>query len=402
MGLSPQFLVDTIEHTIEVKWQHRVIFTDHLFDPANATLSGVLGKTPGSEPRRVLIVLDEALAIAQPRLLADIPAYFAAWKGELTLVRPPLLTPGGEYAKSSWSHVCELHSAIDQYHLDRHSCLVAVGGGGLLDMAGLAAATAHRGILHVRVPSTTLSQCDSGVGVKNGINAFGKKNFIGTFSPPFAVLNDFQLLSTLNDRAKRAGFSEAIKVACIRAPAFFEELEADATALRDCEPEAMRRLIRHCAGLHLDHIVSGGDPFESGSARPLDFGHWAAHKMEQLSGFHLPHGEAVAIGIALDVIYSRRKGYLDGTSAERILRLLESVGFEIFSKELEQAGTDGELLVLCGLEEFREHLGGRLSITLLRAIGRGFEAHEMSLSTVKDSISELRDRQAAIVPRSAG
>ena len=93
---------------------------------------------------------------------------------------------------------------------------------------GLAAATAHRGVRHVRLPSTTLSQADSGVGVKNGINAFGKKNFIGTFTPPFAVVNDFELLASLSDRDKRGGLVEAVKVALIRNANFFDAIEASA------------------------------------------------------------------------------------------------------------------------------------------------------------------------------
>jgi 3-dehydroquinate synthase len=110
----------------------------------------------------------------------------------LKLVCPPLVLEGGERAKNSYFHVSEIQSQIDRFHIDRHSYVIAVGGGAILDLVGLAAATAHRGVRHVRIPTTTLSQDDSGVGEKNGINAFGKKNFIGTFTPPFAVINDFQ------------------------------------------------------------------------------------------------------------------------------------------------------------------------------------------------------------------
>ena len=241
-------------------------------------------------------------------------------------------------------------------------------------------------------PTTTLSQCDSGVGVKNGINAFGKKNFIGTFSPPFAVLNDFDLLSTLSHREIRAGYAEAVKVACIRDRVFFDEIERSAGRLRDFERAAMQWLIRRCAELHLNHITLGGDPFESGSARPLDFGHWAAHKLEQLSGFTVSHGEAVAIGIALDVLYARNVGYLDGESAARILVLLEFLGFRLFADELTRTDSSGRLAVLAGLDEFREHLGGRLSIPFLRAIGHAFEANEMQMAQVEAAIAELAKR----------
>jgi 3-dehydroquinate synthase len=273
--------------------------------------------------------------------------------------------------------------------------VIAVGGGALLDMAGLAAATAHRGVRHIRIPTTTLSQDDSGVGVKNGINAFGKKNFIGAFAPPFAVINDFQLLESLPERDKRAGYAEAVKVALIRDAEFFASIERDARKLRLFDPEAMRRLIHRCAALHVNHIATSGDPFEFGSARPLDFGHWSAHKLEQLSEYRIRHGEAVAIGIALDTLYSAKKGFLDAESAERILVLLESLGFDLFAHDLLRVGADGGLSVLGGLEEFREHLGGQLTVTLLRGIGRGFEVHEMHYGRVIEAIHDLEQRHLA-------
>jgi len=386
--------MDSIKRTIQVSWQHRVIFADHLFDRTNLTLRDVfLGVSDGS-PRRVLVILDDALAEAQPDLSPAIQRYFSAHASAAILVAAPQVCLGGEAAKASWSFVEELHRAIDRYHIDRHSFLIAVGGGALLDLAGLAAATAHRGVRQIRVPSTTLSQCDSGVGVKNGINAYGKKNFVGTFAPPFAVLNDFQLLATLPPADLRAGYVEAVKVACIRSDEFFRLLERDAMALARFELAAMRQLIRLCAELHVNHIVDGGDPFESGSARPLDFGHWAAHKLEQMSEFTLRHGEAVAVGLALDVLYSRRAGFLSGTSAERVLNLLEVLGFELFHPQLLSVSAGG-LEVLSGLEEFREHLGGQLAITLLRKIGEGFEVHEMNYEWIREAIVELQLRQLA-------
>ena len=378
--------MDLIERTIQVSWQHRVLFTKHVFDPANPTLRDNLSRDEHDSPRRALVVLDEALANAQPALGGAIENYFKANPTTATLAAPPILCKGGEQTKASWSAVAELHAAIDRHHIDRHSYLIAVGGGALLDMAGLAAATAHRGVRHIRIPTTTLSQCDSGVGVKNGINAFGKKNFIGTFAPPFAVINDFQLLAPLSPRDKRAGFVEAVKVACIRSREFFDALEKDAPALAQFQPEAMQKLIRRCAELHMDHIARNGDPFEFGSARPLDFGHWAAHKLEQLSGFTMRHGEAVAVGIALDVIYARRAGHLKADQAERVLGLLLALGFALFHVDLQRE----ELLL--GLEEFREHLGGRLAITLLRDIGVGFEVNEMDVGLIRESIAEVAER----------
>src|SRR5262249_15233888 len=212
----------------------------------------------------------EALAHAQPALAEQIETWFAAPAAPARLVCPPLVIEGGERTKNSDFHVSQIHSQIDRHHIDRHSYVIGVGGGALLDMVGLAAATAHRGVRHVRLPSTTLSQADSGVGVKNGINAFGKKNFIGGFAAPFADINDFQLLASLSARDKRAGYVEAVKVALIRDPEFFEHLERSAAQLREFEAAAMQRVIHRCAELHVNHIATSGDPFEFGSARPLD------------------------------------------------------------------------------------------------------------------------------------
>jgi len=386
--------MSVIERSIQVCYRLRVHFTQDVFGPTNPVLKDVLVNGEPQTIHKALVVMDESLAQAHPDLVQKIEAYFSRHRDCLNLVCPPFVIEGGERTKNSYFHVSEIHSRIDRHHIDRHSYVIGIGGGALLDMVGLAAATAHRGVRHVRVPSTTLSQDDSGIGVKNGINAFGKKNFIGTFAPPFAVINDFQLLAFLSPRDKRAGYVEAVKVALIRDKDFFEAIERDAGMLREFEPAAMQRLIYRCAELHLDHIATSGDPFEFGSARPLDFGHWAAHKLEQISEYRLRHGEAVAIGIALDTIYSRKMGHLDAPSTERALKLLELLGFELYASELLHADSENSLIVLGGLEEFREHLGGVLAITLLKGIGQGFEVHEMILPKVIESIYELQDRNA--------
>jgi 3-dehydroquinate synthase len=384
--------MSVIERTIQVSFRHQVHFTLGVFDSGNPLLRNVLANAREGRLRKALIVIDEALALSEPTMTRKIEAYFEAHSDSLKLVCPPVVLEGGERAKNSYFHVSEIHSDVEKYHIDRHSYIIAIGGGALLDVVGLAAATAHRGVRHVRIPTTTLSQDDSGVGVKNGINAFGKKNFIGTFAPPFAVINDFQLLNSLPARDKRAGYIEAVKVALIRDKEFFVAIEADAQALARFEAEAMQRLIYRSAELHLNHISTSGDPFEFGSARPLDFGHWAAHKLEQLSSYAIRHGEAVAVGIALDVLYSRNIGLLKDDAAERILALLETLEFDLFVNELLNVDTDHHLHVLKGLEEFREHLGGELTITLLKEIGEGVEVHSMNLPKVIESIYELQER----------
>jgi 3-dehydroquinate synthase len=155
---------------------------------------------------------------------------------------------------------------------------------------------------------------------------------------------------------------------------------------------AMECVIRRCAELHVRHIAKSGDPFEFGSARPLDFGHWGAHKLEQLSRFTISHGAAVALGVALDTLYSRRMGMLSGATAERALALIEKLGFAIYDPLMSQTGPAGNWLLLDGLEEFREHLGGDLTITLLAAIGRGVEVHEVDPAMIRECILDLARR----------
>ena len=137
-----------------------------------------------------------------------------------------------------------------------------LGGGAVLDAVGFAAAAAHRGVRLVRVPTTTLAQADSGVGVKNGINAFGKKNFLGTFSPPWAVINDEAFLQTLSDRDWRCGIAEAVKVALLKSERFFDQIGEAVPRLRMRDEQALIPIVRRSAWLHLHHITDGGDPFE--------------------------------------------------------------------------------------------------------------------------------------------
>lgn len=379
-----------IEKQIQVEYRHQIHFTEGVFCLENKLLSQlVMDDAVGCRLVKVLVVVDAGLVSSCEQVLQQIDAYFRAIRDGVELVCDPVVIQGGEFCKNDWGLVTQLMGYADRYHVDRHSYIVAVGGGALLDMVGLAAAITHRGVRHIRIPTTTLSQDDSGVGVKNGINFFGKKNFLGTFSPPYAVVNDFRFIEKLPEREKKNGYIEAVKVALIRDAGFFEEIEGTCDELARYESGAMKRLIYRCAELHVNHISTSGDPFEFGSARPLDFGHWAAHKLEQLSNYDIRHGEAVAIGIGLDTIYARRMGYLRGEDCHRIHKLIRGLGFELWTDHL-LAEESGILAILRGLEEFREHLGGSLTITLLRGIGQGFEVHEIDSSIIIDSIHELR------------
>ena len=376
-----------------VPYEYPVAFTRLLFAPENPLLADVVALRESEKQHKCLVYVDDGLARARPDLIPAITAYFDAHAARLELLQAPIQVPGGEKIKRELTHIESIQDAIHRLGVDRHSFVIAVGGGAVLDAVGLAAATAHRGVRHIRVPSTVLSQNDSGVGVKNAVNLNGVKNFIGTFVPPWAVLNDFALLDNLPRRDRLAGIAEAIKVALIRDGDFFAWLEANADGLTTFVRAVEEHMIRRSAELHIHQIAHGGDPFELGSARPLDFGNWSAHRLEALTHNHVSHGEAVAIGVALDARYSVLAGLLPEGEEVRVTALMEHLGLRLWHPALVKHSADGTPAILTGLREFREHLGGELTVTLVARIGEGVEVHEMDPGLVMQSTDWLRARE---------
>ena len=371
---------------IPVTFKHRIIFTRDAFNPINHELAEVLAEGGG---RRAMVFVEENVVTLWPELLDGIQMYF----NELDLdFRSISVFPGGEAAKADDHLVREVWAAIDAAHLDRHSYALVIGGGAFLDAVGYATATAHRGVRLIRFPTTTLSQDDSGVGVKCAVNAFGKKNWVGAFSVPFAVINDFKFLHSQDKETRRAGLIEAIKVALVRDGEFFEWIEANLPALAALEPEALESCVERSALLHARHIATGGDAFETGSSRPLDFGHWAAHKLEAMTHYQLSHAPAVAIGLALDTLYSARSGLLKFSIAEQVLRVLDGLQLSIYHPALDWEDESGRRRVFEGLDEFREHLGGELTVLLLTDVGIGTDVHELDEGLLGGCINELRTR----------
>lgn len=387
--------MDILNQHFTVPFRYRVYFTRDAFARANPLLSTAVANTIPGQPARVLFIVDAGVSHAHPGVSRAIEEYCEAHPAALALAGPVLIVPGGEQLKNDPTAVARILEAIHDAALCRHSYVAAVGGGAVLDVVGYAAATVHRGVRLIRLPTTVLSQDDSGVGVKNGINEYGQKNYLGTFAPPFAVINDFSFLTTLSDRDWRGGVSEAVKAALIKDRDFFDFIEQRAGALANRDMAAMEAVVRRSAALHLQHIATGGDPFEMGSSRPLDFGHWAAHKLERLSSHRLRHGQAVSIGIALDTTYSYLAGWLPEPDWQRIIALLQALELPVFAAELGRHldEDDHAACVLRGLDEFREHLGGQLTVMLLRAIGEPFDAHEIQRDLVVRSIEILNALQ---------
>lgn len=377
-------LMSRYDFQIPLTFKHRIVFTRDVFGAGLQDLAEVFADAAGE--KRGLILIEDAVAQAWPGLEVGAREGMSSIGFEIADFA---VLPGGEQVKADDALVREVWRLIDAAHLDRHSYLVAIGGGAFLDAVGFAAATAHRGMRLVRVPTTTLAQCDSGVGVKCAINGFGKKNWIGSFAVPFAVVNDFAFLQSLDSTTQRAGLIEAVKVALVKDREFFEWIEARLEGLAALDAPLLEACVERSAMLHARHIAEGGDAFESGSSRPLDFGHWAAHKLESMTGGELSHAPAVAIGLALDVLYSVEAGLASQTLAERALQLISGLGLQTFHPALDWRDERGCRVVLGGLEEFREHLGGRLTVLMLQDIGRGENVHELNIEILDRCIARL-------------
>ncbi|BBB68926.1 3-dehydroquinate synthase [Undibacterium sp. YM2] len=380
---------------VRVDYSFPVVSTHDAFDIANPDFRAVVTLREPQRRHRLAIFLDEGVARAMHGLAEQILTYINFHHEAMELIGDIFMMPGGEACKNDPALVETLLQALSERAIDRHSYAIAIGGGAVLDAVGYASAIFHRGVRHIRFPTTVLAQDDSGVGVKNAVNWQGQKNLIGTFAPPWAVINDAAFIDILPAREKRAGLAEAVKVALIRDHAFFLMMEKQLPALAAFDSAILNSVIARSAGLHMHQIAHGGDPFESGSARPLDYGHWVAHKLERLTAHALSHGEAVAIGLALDARYSCLAGLLPAGEDARIHRLLTQLGFDLWHPQLLAQNTQGELLVLQGLREFREHLGGELTITLLAAIGSGVEVHEMDAGLVRAAIDWLQSLQTS-------
>jgi 3-dehydroquinate synthase len=378
-----------VDAPFAVSFLHRLRYTDDVLGADRDALVDLL-EPSGEQPARVQFWVDRHVAEARPEIIPALDEIGASCPSRFTRAGIVQVVPGGEAIKNHPMHLENILQSIHDADLDRRSYVVVIGGGAVLDAVGFGAAIAHRGIRLIRLPTTTLAQADSGVGVKTAINFFGKKNWLGAFAAPWAVINDTALLSSLPDRDFVCGFSEAVKVALLKSPEVFQRICRDASKIRDRDLGASMPIIRASVEMHLAHITQGGDPFEALEARPLDFGHWSAHKLEPMSKFTLRHGEAVAIGVAIDTVYSSMALGLPRADSERVLRCLSDMGFPLDHPMLRDTSVLFE-----GLEEFRQHLGGRLTLTMLRGVGDPVDVHEVDDALMLEAIARLQEYGAS-------
>jgi len=378
----------TIKQSFKIEFNYNIFFTKNIFDSKNKLLINLLNKE-NKNKKKIIIFIDKNVAKSHKNLKTNIEQYLDKHKNYIETKCKPIMITGGEKIKNHYLLVKCIYNLISKYKICRQSYIISIGGGTIQDLLGYVASTAHRGIKLIRMPTTVLSQDDSGVGVKNGINFLNKKNFIGCFSTPFAVINDYTFLKSLNNKILIEGLSEALKVALIKDENFFYYIEKNTKNIIEKKSEYLEETIYNCAKLHAEHISKNGDPFEILSSRPLDFGHWSAHKLETLSKYKISHGEAVAIGIALDCTYSYLIKLLQKHEWKKIIKTLLNLKLPIYTKELTII-KNNKHIIFDGLEEFREHLGGKLTIALIKKIGIKIDVHHVNKNIYIKSIKLIK------------
>ena len=273
-----------------------------------------------------------------------------------------IILPDGEVHKT-WESLMKIFDGLLEQQCDRHTMLIALGGGVIGDMVGFAAASYMRGIPFVQVPTTLLSQVDSSVGGKTGINHPLGKNMIGAFYQPQAVIADIASLQTLPDKEISAGLAEIIKMAAILDCAFFEWLEQNMQALRQRDPVALAHAIKRSCELKAQIVAS--DERESGVRAILNFGHTFAHAIEAGLGYGTwLHGEAVGCGMVMAADLSHRLNYIDYVTKTRIIHLIEAAGLPIVAPDL------GEQTWIDLMQVDKKNEAGIIKFILLKPLGQ--------------------------------
>ncbi|HHT9109726.1 MAG TPA: 3-dehydroquinate synthase [Candidatus Brocadiaceae bacterium] len=375
-----------IHQAFAVKFNYDIYFTENMFSN-NGRIFSEIFKDKNS---KIMVFIDSGVADKHTGIVKQISAWFKK-NQERGAYISPVRVPGGERCKCDRKTQRIIGDSLRIHGLDRHSFVIIIGGGAVLDTVGYIASITHRGIRQVRIPTTVLSQCDSGVGVKTGINYYNTKNYFGTFTPPYAVINDFRFIRSLGVRDILSGVAEAFKVAIIKDKTFLNFLARNGSALKKQNAKAIKKMISHSAELHADHIAKGDDPFEMGSARPLDFGHWSGHYIETLTGYTLKHGESVVLGLMIDMIIARELKLVTVREFNKVLEGLKAWDFKLWHPILEKREKNGKLSIANGLEEFRQHIGGELNLVMPDGLGKSCLLKSISAEQIETAVKEMKN-----------
>ncbi|MFZ6769107.1 bifunctional shikimate kinase/3-dehydroquinate synthase AroKB [Undibacterium sp. Di26W] len=325
--------------------------------------------------KRIVIVTNTVVA----------PIYLAALEASLRAAGKDVVSvvlPDGEEQKN-WASLMLIFNALLEQKCDRKTTLLALGGGVIGDMTGFAASAYMRGVPFIQVPTTLLSQVDSSVGGKTGINHPLGKNMIGAFYQPQAVIADIATLQTLPDKELSAGLAEVIKHGAIIDAAFFDWIEANMAALRAKDAEALTYAILRSCEIKADVVRQ--DEREGGLRAILNFGHTFGHAIESGLGYgKWLHGEAVGCGMVMAADLSCRLGYMDYVSKTRIKQLVEAAGLPVVAPDL------GEERWLELMEVDKKNEGGKIKFILLKPLGQAVITtvpQDILLQTLRSCIS---------------
>lgn len=310
----------------------------------------------GRSCRRALLVTDEHLAPLADSLIAALRSV------EIEAI--PAVLPPGEATKSL-DQAAALYDRLVAIRADRHTAVVALGGGVVGDLAGFVAATYTRGLPLLMAPTSLLAQVDSSVGGKVGVNHPRAKNIIGAFHQPAGVWIDTHTLHTLPVRELRCGLAEVVKYGVILDPEFFDFLEANVDPILALDPQSIRRIVARSCQLKAD-VVARDEREESGLRAVLNFGHTIGHAVEAVAGYGgaFQHGEAVAVGMVAESRLAERLGWIEPAVTQRLTTLLERFGLPVTCP-----GLDPDLL-LDAMTRDKKNLGGRVRFVLPRRIGQ--------------------------------
>jgi len=325
-------------------------------DAFGAFARQALGATwAGRTCRRALLITDENVA--------RLEAPYAAALASVGITGTVAVLPSGEPTKSL-DRAADVYDDLVRFRADRHTCIVALGGGVIGDLAGFVAATYLRGLPLLMIPTTLLAQVDSAVGGKVGVNHPRAKNIIGAFHQPVGVWVDTETLSTLPDRELRCGLAEVIKYGVIFDADFFQGLEENADAILARDHGCLRHVVAQSCRIKAD-VVTRDEREETGLRVKLNFGHTIGHAVEAVAGYSTyHHGEAVAIGMVAECRLAERLGWLGASASERVRRLVEGFGLPTAAR-----GLDPDAL-LEAMSRDKKNQKGKIRFILPRDIGR--------------------------------